>query len=116
MPDQYFIKPNPNNVIKNQSLNEAARIMKLGTKSPGGGYYWSLKYIKNKNETPKLENGKYKIWENFKPGFGAAVVNPHTRPVSRHYWSKNNFEWVPMPGTMGIRSRTWHGKLIHKFA
>ena len=108
--------PNPNNVIKNQSLNEAARIMKLGTKSPGGGYYWSLKYIKGKSETPKLENGKYKIWEDFKPGFGAVLINPHPRPVSRHYWSRNNFEWVPMPGTMGIKSRKWHGVLIHKFA
>ena len=108
--------PNPHNTVKNHSLLEAARKMKLGTKSAKGGYYWSLKYRKGKEETPKLENGKYKIWENFRPGMGAAIINPHTRPVSRHYWDINKFEWVPMPGTMGIKSRSWHGKLIHKFA
>ena len=109
--------PNPNNTVKNHTLEEAAQKMRLGARSQGGGYYWSLKTIKNKpTEAPKLENGKYKLWENFRPMPPGLLINPHTRPVSRHFWSRSHFEWVPMPGTLGIKPRTWHGKQIHKFA
>ena len=36
------------------------------------------------------------------------------KPVSRFYWRLRDFEWVPMPGKLGVKPRNWHGKTIHK--
>ena len=54
-------------------------------------------------------------WERWKMKPPAFMITPHTRPVSRHYWKTQHFEWVPKPGGMGMKSRKWNGKLIHKF-
>ena len=104
---------NPNNLLKNDSIGEAGSLMKLGVSSPGGDWYWALKYIKNKTETPKLENGLYNRWRDWNPiGVGVGGINPHTKPISRYYWSLSKFEWIPKAGTLGIKARYWHGKKI----
>ena len=88
--------------------------MKLGAKSSGGQYYWSLKYKSTTSqETPKLENPSWDLYT-------AALLNPLTaatavKPISKYYWRTSQFEWIPMPGTIpGIKARNWCGKTIHK--
>ncbi len=104
-------KPNPNNTLKNDTLDEASSLMRLGVSSPKGDWYWGLKYVKGTQETPKLENGAYKRWANFRPSM-AIPVNPHTKPISRYFWDRSRFEWIPKAGTFGIKHRYWHGKKI----
>ena len=106
-------RPNSNNLLKNDSIGEAGSLMKLGVSSPKGDWYWVLKYIKNKDETPKLENSLYNRWRDWKPlGVGVGGINPHSKPISRYYWSASHFEWIPKAGTFGIKNRYWHGKKI----
>jgi len=109
-PPKGFIS-NPNNLVKNYTLNEASRLMRLGVSSPKGDWYWGLKYVKGTQDTPKLENALYKRWANWKPN-AIQMVNPHTRPISRYFWSTSRFEWIPKAGTLGIKARYWHGKKI----
>ena len=104
--------PNGNKTVKNHTANEAIRKMSLGTKSPGGNYYWTLKYKSNDDQTtPSLENPQWKLYQN-------SLIPPAsslTKPVSKYYWRTSQFEWLPMPGTIpGIKSRNWNGKTIHK--
>ena len=105
---------NGNRTVKNHTANEAIRAMRLGAKSPGGNYYWTLKYRSNSDmRTPELINPKWKIYEN-------SLLNPMAsvgafKPVSKYYWSTNKFEWMPKPGSFpGVKGRTWEGKTIHK--
>ena len=106
-------KPNPNNLLKNDSIGEAGSLMRLGVSSPKGDWNWGLKYVKGTNDTPKLENSAYKRWANWNPiGVGVGGINPHTKPISRYFWSLSRFEWIPKAGTFGIKHRYWHGKKI----
>ena len=105
---------NGNRTVKNHTANEAIRAMRLGAKSPGGNYYWTLKYRSNSDmRTPELINPQWKIYEN-------SLLNPMAsvgafKPVSKYYWSTNKFEWMPKPGSFpGVKGRTWEGKTIHK--
>ena len=105
---------NGNRTVKNHTSTEAIRAMRLGAKSPGGNYYWTLKYRSNSDmRTPELINPKWKIYEN-------SLLNPMAsigafKPVSKYYWSTNKFEWMPKPGSFpGVKGRTWEGKTIHK--
>jgi len=104
-------RANPSNLLKNDSIGEAGKLMRLGVSSPKGDWYWGLKYIKNTDETPKLENGVYKRWQDWRPSIGIPI-NPHTKPISRYFWSESRFEWIPKAGTFGIKDRYWHGKKI----
>ena len=62
-PPSAFI-PNPGRTVKNHTATEAINAMALGTKSPGGNYYWTLKpKNKNTNETPALLNPQWTIYE-----------------------------------------------------
>jgi len=103
---------NPNNLLKNDTIGEAGHLMRLGVSSPKGDWYWGLKYKSGKEETPKLENGLYKKWKDWKPIGTTSLVNPYEKPVSRYYWSLSKFEWIPKAGTLGIKHRYWHGKKI----
>ena len=105
---------NGNRTVKNHNSIEAIRAMRLGAKSPGGNYYWTLKYRSNSDmRTPELINPQWKIYEN-------SLLNPMAsvgafKPVSKYYWSTNKFEWMPKPGSFpGVKGRTWEGKTIHK--
>ena len=105
---------NGNRTVKNHNSTEAIRAMRLGAKSPGGNYYWTLKYRSNSDmRTPELINPQWKIYEN-------SLLNPMAsvgafKPVSKYYWSTNKFEWMPKPGSFpGVKGRTWEGKTIHK--
>ena len=105
---------NDRKTVGNHSAGEAIRKMRLGAKSSGGQYYWSLKYKSTTSQkTHKLENPAWKLYT-------VALLNPITaavaiKPVSRYYWRTWQFEWLPMPGTIpGIKSRNWNGKTIHK--
>ena len=112
-PPQGYVS-NANRVIKNHTANEAIKKMRLGAKSPGGNYYWTLKYRSNSDDrTPELINPKWKIYET-------SLLTPMTaigafKPVSKYYWKKSQFEWMPKPGSFpGVKGRTWEGKTIHK--
>ena len=50
---------NGNRTVKNHTINEAIVAMRLGAKSPGGNYYWTLKPISDSRptETPELPRG-----------------------------------------------------------
>ena len=105
---------NETRTVKNHNSTEAIRAMRLGAKSPGGNYYWTLKYRSNSDmRTPELINPQWKIYEN-------SLLNPMAsvgafKPVSKYYWSTNKFEWMPKPGSFpGVKGRTWEGKTIHK--
>ena len=105
---------NGNRTVKNHNSTEAIRAMRLGAKSPGGNYYWTLKYRSNSDmRTPELINPQWKIYEN-------SLLNPMAsvgafKPVSKYYWSTGKFEWMPKPGSFpGVKGRTWEGKTIHK--
>ena len=105
---------NETRTVKNHTSTEAIRAMRLGAKSPGGNYYWTLKYRSNSDmRTPELINPQWKIYEN-------SLLNPMAsvgafKPVSKYYWSTNKFEWMPKPGSFpGVKGRTWEGKTIHK--
>ena len=105
---------NETRTVKNHNSTEAITAMRLGAKSPGGNYYWTLKYRSNSDmRTPELINPQWKIYEN-------SLLNPMAavgvfKPVSKYYWSTNNFEWMPKPGSFpGVKGRTWEGKTIHK--
>ena len=105
---------NSNKSVENHTANAAIRKMKLGARSSGGQYYWSLKYKSTTSqETHKLENPAWKIYTTamLTPLTAAAAI----KPVSRYYWRTSQFEWLPMPGTIpGIKARNWNGKTIHK--
>tara|TARA_R100001015_G_C4627184_1_gene186588 strand:+ start:102 stop:1931 length:1830 start_codon:yes stop_codon:yes gene_type:complete len=118
---------NGNRTVKNHTAEEAIRAMKLGARSPGGNYYWTLKpRNQNTEETPKLINPQWTIYEQnrAKPipingGTYAAQqqkINIYAeKPVSKYWWSTNKFEWFPVPGKFpGVRARKWEGKTIHK--
>ena len=108
---------NANRTVKNHTRGEAIVAMRLGAKSPGGNYYWTLKTVKNKqSETPKLLNPQWTLYENsLRPGPGGILPIPLPKPVSKYWWSTNKFEWAPMPGSFpGVVGRTWEGQTIHK--
>ena len=108
---------NGNRTVKNHTSTEAIRAMRLGAKSPGGNYYWTLKYRSNSDQrTPELINPQWTQYENsLKMGLGGTFPMPLPKPVSKYYWSTNKFEWFVKPGSFpGVKSRTWEGKTIHK--
>jgi len=119
---------NGNRTVKNHTINEAISAMRLGAKSPGGNYYWTLKTLPNKmSETPDLENPQWQIYldKRAKPiptGIGAGgssigggigigggnwgheeakrqKINIYAeKPISKYYWSTSKFEWFVVPG------------------
>ena len=107
---------NVNRTVKNHNATEAIRAMKLGAKSPGGNYYWTLRYRSPSDmRTPELISPQWTQYENsLKPGFNG-IVMPLPKPVSKYYWATGKFEWMPKPGSFpGVKGRTWEGKTIHK--
>ena len=88
--------------------------MRLGAKSPGGNYYWTLKFRSNSDQrTPELINPKWTAYKNLlKTPLTAATA---VKPTSKYYWTTSKFEWMPKPGSFpGVKGRTWEGKTIHK--
>ena len=125
-PPQGYVS-NENRTVKNHTANEAISAMRLGVKSPGGNYYWTLKYKSETNQvTPKLINPQWTIYEQKRakpiPLVGGLALAEQQKiniyaekPVSKYIWSTNKFEWFPVPGSFpGIKARTWEGKVIHK--
>ena len=128
-----------NRTVKNHTINEAIVAMRLGAKSPGGNYYWTLKPISDSRptETPELLNPQWTIYEEKRArpiptgiggvGIGANIGGGHEeakrlkiniyaeKPTSKYYWNTSKFEWFPVPGKFpGVRPRNWQGKTIHK--
>ena len=135
-PPQGYVS-NGNRTVKNHTVMEAIKKMKLGAKSPGGNYYWTLKTLPNKmSETPSLDNPQWQVYldKKAKPipmGIGASGIGGTfggheeakrqkiniyaVKPASKYWWSTSKFEWAPVPGSFpGVKSRNWQGKTIHK--
>ena len=108
---------NGNRTVKNHTAQEAINAMRLGVKSPGGNYYWTLKYRSDSDQrTPELINPQWTLYEDsLKIGPGGTLPPPRPKPVSKYFWSTSKFEWSPVPGSFpGVKGRTWEGKVIHK--
>ena len=115
-PPQGYVS-NGNRTVKNHTVMEAIKAMRLGAKSEGGNYYWTLKYRSDSDQrTPELINPQWTLYEDsLKIGPGGTLPPPRPKPVSKYFWSTSKFEWSPVPGSFpGVKGRTWEGQTIHK--